>query len=159
MRLRMMLLGCGLIILVAGCTGNRKTPADRDAPAPSGAETRDGGADMFLVDKETNGINVVVEVKRYAKTRSVGIGAVQRLAGVALDFGAAKARLVTTSQISRDGQLSAERINSHGIVEVDFVTASDLMALLSVYNTRMPLLQDLTGEVRVEIIRENRGDA
>lgn len=68
-------------------------------------QTRDGGVDLFAI-RSVDDISVkfVIEAKRYAKERRVGIGVVQRLLGVKAHERATKAVLVTTAYFSRDAQ-------------------------------------------------------
>jgi len=59
--------------------------------------TRDGGRDIIAVYNEPIGIKLLVECKRYAKNKTVGIAPVQRLHGVSRAEGATKGILVTTA--------------------------------------------------------------
>jgi len=120
-------------------------------------QTRDGGIDIFLVNRINNRIDAIVQCKRYHAARKVDIGAVQRLAGVALQWSVRKAYLVTTSSVSRDGLASKQAINREGAIELEFVEANDLLRLLQVYNVNMPSLEHLTDDVRRQIIAANRG--
>lgn len=60
--------------------------------------TRDGGRDIIAVAHNPARLKYLIECKRYAKTRRVGIAPVQRLHGVARAEGATKGILVTTAK-------------------------------------------------------------
>lgn len=59
--------------------------------------TRDGGRDIIAISNEPVGIKLLVECKRYARDRTVGIAPVQRLHGVCRADRATKGILVTTA--------------------------------------------------------------
>jgi len=73
-------------------------------------ETRDGGFDIIAVENSAlTGHNMyLIECKRYARDRHVGIGVVQRLLGVVIQHQATKGIIVTTSYFSADAQRAAE---------------------------------------------------
>ena len=98
------------------------------------AATRDGGKDLVCMD--TNNEKFVVEVKRYARQRKVGIGIIQRFAGVLLSEGVSKGVVVTTSDFTRDARQSAMRIveNSGEILRLELKTERDLLAWLRALN-------------------------
>jgi restriction system protein len=65
-------------------------------------ETRDGGIDIFAVQKNVPGGDLLhlIECKRYAANNKVGIGVVQRLAGVIDQHRANRGIIVTTSSFT-----------------------------------------------------------
>lgn len=67
-------------------------------------ETRDGGIDIFAVQKNVLGGNLLhlIECKRYAANNKVGIGVVQRLAGIVDQHRANRGVIVTTSTFTED---------------------------------------------------------
>jgi restriction system protein len=67
-------------------------------------ETRDGGIDIVAVQKNVFGGDLLhlVECKRYAANNKVGIGVVQRLAGVVDQHRANRGIIVTTSSFTED---------------------------------------------------------
>lgn len=67
-------------------------------------ETRDGGVDIIAVHKSPLTGNTVslVECKRYAPDKTVGIGVVQRLLGSVIQQEAHKGIVVTTSFFTKD---------------------------------------------------------
>ncbi|MBW4977753.1 restriction endonuclease [Marinobacter adhaerens] len=73
-------------------------------------QSRDGGVDIVAVE-ESNfvGRSVhLIECKRYAPDRSVGIGVVQRLLGTVTQARANKGVVVTTSFFTKDAQAVAD---------------------------------------------------
>jgi len=71
-------------------------------------ETRDGGTDIIAISNRMNiWQKLVIECKRYAPARRVGIAVVQRLLGVKAQTSANKAVVVTTSSFSRDARAVA----------------------------------------------------
>ena len=119
--------------------------------------SRDGGVDIFLVNEKTDNIESIVQCKRYAEHRKVGIATVQRLVGTAVEWDVEKAYLVTTSSFTAPAQKSARKVISKGRIELDLYEASDVMSLLQAYNTKLPLLSHLTDEIRAAIIKNNGG--
>jgi DNA-binding transcriptional regulator/RsmH inhibitor MraZ len=68
-------------------------------------KTRDGGADLYLVEHSAIGKTLtVVECKRYAPHRRVGVSVVRQLIGVVEAKRATAGLLVTTSTFSRDAK-------------------------------------------------------
>ncbi|MYM80785.1 MULTISPECIES: restriction endonuclease [Duganella] len=65
-------------------------------------ETRDGGIDIFAVQKNVFGGDLLhlIECKRYAANNKVGIGVVQRMAGVVDQHRANRGIIVTTSSFT-----------------------------------------------------------
>lgn len=65
-------------------------------------ETRDGGIDIFAVQKNVFGGDLLhlIECKRYAANNKVGIGVVQRMAGVVDQHRASRGIIVTTSSFT-----------------------------------------------------------
>ncbi len=68
------------------------------------ARTRDGGHDIVAVNHRLAACKYLIECKRYAPTRSVGVNAVRQLHGVVQADGATKGILVTTSQFTAPAQ-------------------------------------------------------
>ncbi len=73
-------------------------------------ETRDGGVDIFAVQKDGFGGSIlnIVECKRYSPEYKVGIGIVQRMLGVVEQHRATQGVIVTTSSFTRDAQTCAQ---------------------------------------------------
>jgi ActR/RegA family two-component response regulator len=89
------------------------------------SRTRDGGYDIFAVQKDISGLasSWIIECKRYRQDRKVGIGIVRQLYAVKADLRAGMAMLATTSYFSRDvsaykaSRLDLELRDFKGIVE------------------------------------------
>ena len=74
-------------------------------------QTRDGGADIYLLERRSIGSFLyLVEAKRNAPDRPVGIGVVQRLLGAVEMRGATAGMIATTSYFSRPAQEEQARI-------------------------------------------------
>lgn len=61
------------------------------------SQTRDGGRDIIAVKQSEANLRFLIECKRYARHRPVGVGIVRELYGVKVDERATKAILATTS--------------------------------------------------------------
>ena len=85
------------------------------------------------------------------------IATVQRLVGAALEWGARKAYLVTTSSYTASARKSEELVSRDGRIELDLFEASDVLSLLQAYNEDLPPLHLLGRDVREAIIRGNGG--
>ena len=65
--------------------------------------TRDGGKDIYAGRSDALGTSLyIIECKRYASTRKVGVEAVRKLYGVVQQERATKGIIVTTSWFTRD---------------------------------------------------------
>lgn len=88
-------------------------------------QTRDGGRDIIAVSKEMDvRTKYLIECKRYARTRNVSVGIVQRLFGVKVAESANKAILATTSGFTKDARKFA---NSH-LWDLDLKDFNDIMS-------------------------------
>jgi len=94
-------------------------------------ETRDGGVDIFAVQKNGFGGSTLhlIECKRYSPENKVGIGIVQRMLGVVEQHRATQGLIVTTSSFSREAEACAE--NSR--YRLDLNTYSDLSRWLATF--------------------------
>ncbi len=120
-------------------------------------QTRDGGVDIIVTkDRQTGGFSIV-ECKRYAKTRTIGVGAVRMLLGTAIDWGAQTAYLVTSTNFSGIALEKADQLRERGYM-IELMAASDLCLMLQVYNTALPTLDKLTDDARREIAEHNLQD-
>ena len=68
------------------------------------ARTRDGGFDIAAISNSVIGVRHLIECKRFAPTRAVGVSVVRELHGTVLHEGASKGVIVTTGRFSRDAQ-------------------------------------------------------
>lgn len=71
--------------------------------------TRDGGRDVVAISKRLVQVKYLIECKRPAPGKVVGVRAVRELFGVKSDEGATKAILATTAHFSRDALLLFQR--------------------------------------------------
>jgi len=117
--------------------------------------TRDGGADILLLKHDSDMLTAIVECKRYARRRRVGVSLVRTLVGAAVAWDVRRAYLVTTSGFSPDAQHLVTDYQRYGY-DIDLVGFSDLASLLGVYNPDLPRLDHLTSKMRAEIIVTNR---
>jgi hypothetical protein len=102
--------------------------------------SRDGGFDVVLMEKAT-GEQTIVECKRYAKGRKVGVGIVRQLLGVQLIENYRKAAIVTTSTFSSpavDAAASAH-LRLHGLT-LELIDADGLLRALGNCNEKLPPL-------------------
>lgn len=84
--------------------------ADLDYEVRLTKRTSDGGRDVIaLSHKDYLTLKVLIECKRYARHRKVGVMQVRALFGVMEDEGATKALLATTSGFTRKAREFAER--------------------------------------------------
>jgi restriction system protein len=93
-------------------------------------ETRDGGRDIIALSN-TLDINCkyIIECKRYAPTRKISIGIVQRLLGVKISEAANKGILVTTSSYSLD----AKRFASNHLWDLSLKDHKDIVSWVNTY--------------------------
>lgn len=117
--------------------------------------TRDGGADVLVFKHESEGTEAIIECKKYAKERRVGIGLVQRLVGAKVYWKAKRAYLVTTSDFSSIARQSVLQYKEGGY-EVELVALADLVSMLKVYNPELPPLDQLTEDMRSELLAESK---
>ena len=68
------------------------------------AQTRDGGRDIIAVRESEVNVRFLIECKRYARDRKVGVRTVRELYGVKVDECATKAILATTSTFTSGAQ-------------------------------------------------------
>jgi restriction system protein len=92
-------------------------------------ETRDGGIDIIAVQKDVLGGDLLhlVECKRYAAANKVGIGIVQRLAGVVDQHRANRGLIVTTSSFTEDAE-EVRRTMPHKLAFGPFADLSQWIA-------------------------------
>lgn len=67
-------------------------------------QTRDGGYDILALTDESSGEKILIECKRYAKERKVGVELVRALLGTVVSEDADRGLIVTTSQLSDDAK-------------------------------------------------------
>jgi restriction endonuclease Mrr len=77
------------------------------------SETRDGGRDLIATRYAETRSQVLVECKKYAPERTVGIGIVQRLLGSLYQYNATQGVLTTTSTLTKDALRVIEAKPNH----------------------------------------------
>ncbi|MGH7242358.1 MAG: restriction endonuclease [Phycisphaerales bacterium] len=117
-------------------------------------QTRDGGADLIVVSKDDGKPIGIVECKRYAAERRVGISAIRCLTGAALQFDVQQAYLVTSSEFSSIAQAGARELEQRGMA-FDLISCSRLLEMLQVYTMGLPSLHLLSDTARAEIASHN----
>jgi Holliday junction resolvase-like predicted endonuclease len=111
--------------------------------------TRDDGVDIFLMEDDV-GILALVEVKRFAKQRKVGIGHVDRLRGAQLRKGVNHAIIVTTSSFSSYALkgAKAEKPIASGFT-MDLIDAEELLRMLGVFRQELPPMEEIVQHWRL----------
>ncbi len=109
------------------------------------AASRDDGVDIYFLDLDGEP-KAIVEVKRYAQNRKVGLGLVDRLIGVQLRKGVSKAIMVTSSTFTTPAQSASVAVTSQGQYALDLIDAQGVLQLLGVYNAALPPLSVVLGK-------------
>lgn len=120
--------------------------------------TKDKGVDIVLLSRDGSSIEGIVECKRYAETRKIGVELVKQLMGTAVQWRLNRAYLVTSSSFTSGARDVAVNYAKQGY-EFDLLGASDLLKLLQVYNERLPTLDKLSERLRNDIVDQNRSNA
>jgi hypothetical protein len=105
-------------------------------------QTRDGGYDVLL--SGSDGMQVLVECKRYAKDQRVRVSTVRELLGVQLCKGVRFGKLVTTAYFTEPARSTALEVNEGDSgFHLDLIDIEELAKCLSVYNVALPPLEIL----------------
>jgi hypothetical protein len=113
--------------------------------------TRDGGADILVYYHERDDLVAIVECKKYAEERKVGVSAVKQLIGTSVDWGVRRAYLVTTSEFTKVAREKALHFRGKGF-DLELVPATELLKMLKVYNDAIPPLNKLNAHIAREVI-------
>jgi hypothetical protein len=119
------------------------------------ARTADGGADILLLSEDGSCLSGVVECKRYARERTIGVDLIRQIVGVCVDWQVRDATIVTSSAFTSGAYDLAERFGESGF-HVDLVAAQDFLNALKVYNAALPPLDAMSSEFRADFIAHNR---
>ena len=120
------------------------------------SHTRDGGADILILHNATKQVNAIIECKRYARNKKVGINILRKVIGAAVDWDVRKAYLVTTSSYTSVVHNKIFDFKGRGY-EVDLLAFAELTKLLGVYNENLPKLHMLSNADRQNIVSIFRG--
>lgn len=104
-------------------------------------QSRDGGVDLVCL-KHSSGESCIVECKRYAKSRKVGIAAIDRLVGAAFRTNTRSAHLVTSSSFSKPAKEAKGQATEHGL-DVEFIDGYELLKLVDTFADPTLTLSDL----------------
>lgn len=112
--------------------------------------TRDGGKDLICFDADDS--KFIVEVKRYGRDSRIGIGIIQRFAGVMLTENVSKGVVVTTSSFTKDARVAAERIvaDSKDIISLSLNDEADLLSWLKALRS-----EHMTDAERISALRRH----
>lgn len=116
--------------------------------------SKDGGADILILQNDSQKIQAIVECKKYSENRTVGIQTVRSLVGAAVAWDVREMCLITTGSFSREAESITARYEDLGF-RVDLLAAADLLKILNVYNAELPPLDKLTPKIREDIQRAN----
>ncbi len=115
--------------------------------------TRDNAADILILSKDSK-VDAIVECKKINRGRKLNVNVVRTLIGAAVDWDVRKVWLVTTGGLTRPATQRVDIYRKRGF-EFEIVKAQELLDLLGVYNEAMPLLPNLSDEVKAQIIKTN----
>lgn len=100
----------------------------------------DGGYDLILLEHAT-GKQIIVEVKRYARERKVGVEIARQVLGVQFLDHFEHAVIVTSSSFTKGATEVSRRINAgRNGFRLDLVSATEFLRMLRVYNEALPPL-------------------
>jgi len=116
--------------------------------------SHDSGADVVVLDECRSQPALIIECKRYAAHRKVGVEIVRALPGAMLDWGVSQAFIVTSSSFSSFACAYAEKMRRWGF-HIDLVGATELLKLFGAYNAPVARLDELTPALRMEIALSN----
>lgn len=91
--------------------------------------------------EDARGKQIIVECKRYAKDRKVGVGVVRQLLGVQLINNFSEAKIVSSSYFTEPAKDEAQSkyLDLFGF-KVDLIDADALLRELHTYNEKLPPL-------------------
>lgn len=102
-------------------------------------QTRDGGHDIVLLEREGPGDQIIVECKRYKANNHVSISIARQLLGVQVQMKAKRSIIVTTSKFTKPAkEFSNEISTGSGSFVMDLIDGDRLLEYLNVYDCKMP---------------------
>ena len=115
----------------------------------------DGHGTILLL--ENQGQSYLIEIFKKDNSSAFGIRLVNSIVGIHLDWRRKKAYLVTENDPLFEPnimEINFKKLKKYGY-RMDFQLTSEIMLRLGIYNTRFPLLPELTESQRKEIIKNN----
>lgn len=102
-------------------------------------QSNDGGFDLILLEKNSHD-QILVECKRYAPSRKVGVELVRQLSGSMVDKETERSIFVTTSSYTKGALQYTDRLRAgkYGF-SIDLAKAEQLLRSVGSYNLSMPL--------------------
>lgn len=116
--------------------------------------SNDDGADIVVLQSDTDGHVEIIECKKYSRQNRIGVELVRQLVGAALLWRVKRAKLVTTSDFTAGARDATKRLRDRGYA-IDLVAASDVLRLLGVYNESLPRLELLSLTDKRDIVQAN----
>lgn len=121
------------------------------------APRKDDGADLILLENDSDKQLAIVECKKYRRDRRIGVHIIRALVGASIQWDTKHAVLLTTSDFTKGARAAAAMYQSRGF-RIDLADASELLRMLGAYDTRLPLLHRLSAKQRRDIIEGNAED-
>jgi len=116
------------------------------------AKTKDNGADALIIN---NGkITSIIECKKYAENRKIGIEYVRSLVGACVDWNVKKAYLVSTSDHTVYAENKRQSYIEKGY-EIELVSGTNLLSELEIYNSSLPQIGILDTSTQKDLILHN----
>jgi restriction endonuclease Mrr len=115
----------------------------------------DGGVDIILLSSDGTSIDAVVQCKRFAPNRKIGVELIRQIVGVCIDWQTPHAVIVTSSAYTSNASKLANRFKEHGFI-IDLIGASELLLLLKSYNEELPPLTKLSVGELEDLVMHNR---
>jgi hypothetical protein len=114
----------------------------------------DGGADLLILSGDGRTVSSIVECKKYAPERRIGVAYVRQLVGACVDWDTRRATLLTTSTFTEGAHALQRRYASRGF-ELSLADGTELLKLLGCYNCSLPPLGTLSGADVEALIASN----
>ena len=115
--------------------------------------TRDGGADIIVFSQDATQRIGIIECKRWAEDKTVGVKVVRELVGAGVEWNVSQLWLVTSTAISRDAVEYSENVKP--AYTIDLIGGSRLLDMLQVYNRELPPLELIDRDFRDDLFTAN----
>ena len=117
-------------------------------------KTHDDGADILIYNKVGTNLISIVECKKNSAARKVGVHVLRALVGASIEWNVKKVYLATSSDFTSGSRKMAIDYKKNGY-EIDLLAASEIFNMLEVYNENLPPLQEMTKEIRNDLLKKN----